>query len=121
MWMEYVRVIWPIASTLTPLLIGFALFWLRNQFALKTELAARAAELAAHNALQDDKLAGHETRIVILERECASPPTRHNLNERLGQVAERLSSLESGVAGLNTQAQTSNDYLQALVNEGIRR
>lgn len=121
MWMEYVRVIWPIASTLTPLLIATGLFWLRNQFALKTELAALATEVARQNAVQDKELAGHETRILILEKECAAPPTRNTLNDRLAQVSERLSSVERGVDGVGNQLDTQNEYLRALLTEGAKR
>ncbi|MGW8138999.1 hypothetical protein I6G65_16050 [Sphingomonas paucimobilis] len=119
--MDYVRVIWPIASTLTPILIGLAVLWLRNQFALKTELAALATEVARHNAVQDKELAGHETRIVLLEKECASPPTRHEINDKLGKVSERLSSVERGVDGVSIQLGTQNDYLRALLTEGAAR
>lgn len=121
MWMEYVRVIWPIASTLTPILIGLAVLWLKNQFALKTELAALATEVARQNAVQDRELAGHETRIVLLEKDCASPPTRHEINDKLGKFSERLAAVESGVSGVSDQLGTQNDYLRALLTEAPRR
>lgn len=121
MWMEYVRVIWPIASTLTPILIGLAVLWLKNQFALKTELTALATEVARQNAVQDKELAGHETRILILEKECAAPPTRNTLNDRLAQVSERLGKVERGVEGVGDQLDTQNEYLRALLTEGVKR
>lgn len=121
MWMEYVRVIWPIASTLTPILIGLAVLWLKNQFALKAELAALATEVARQNAVQDRELAGHETRITLLEKECAAPPSRHEINDKLGKFSERLSAVETGVSGVSEQLKTSNEYLHALVYEGIKR
>lgn len=121
MWMEYVRVIWPIASTLTPLMIGFAVLWLKNQFALKTELAALATEVSRQNAVQDKELADHQMRITILERECEAPPTRNALNDKLTQVFERLSSVERGVDGVGNMLDTQDEYLRALLTDGGKR
>lgn len=121
LWKEYIGVIWPIASTLTPLLIGIAVFWLRNQFALKTELSQLGQRIDAKCALIDGKLIDHAQRLHVVELDCKSPPTRHELQNELTLMRERMGGLESGVGSIQRQLGTTNDYLQALLEQGLRK
>lgn len=129
---DYVKILWPIASVLTPVLIGIAMLWLRSQFALKTELASKVdridgdisnlgKRLDSKNALQDASIIDHETRLKLLEQECQTPPSRHALAIEMSEVKARLSGVETSVKGISKQLGTTNDYLQAIVETGLRK
>ncbi|WP_306997940.1 hypothetical protein [Sphingomonas sp. SORGH_AS_0879] len=102
-------------------MIGLAVFWLRNQFALKTELSQLGARLDAKCALIDGKLIDHAQRLTLVELECKSPPTRHELQTELASMRERMGSLEGGIGSIQRQLGTTNDYLQALLEQGLRK
>ncbi|WP_343526919.1 hypothetical protein [Sphingomonas sp.] len=94
---------------------------MRNQFALKTELSALGQRIDAKCALTDAKLIDHAQRLHVVELDCKAPPTRHELQTELALMRERMGGLESGVGSIQRQLGTTNDYLQALLEQGLRK
>lgn len=117
---DYIRIIWPIASTLTPVLIGFACLWLRSQFVLKAEAAAERTRLELCFKDHGEKLADHETRLKLVEHYTVQPPSRQDLGDRIGALSARMSGVEAEVKATNRQLGTANDYLSTLVQQGLR-
>lgn len=117
---DYIRIIWPIASVLTPVLIGASLLWLKSQFALKTEAAAERTRVDACFKDHGAKLADHETRIKLVEHYTGQPPSRQDLGDRIALIGARMSAVEAEVKATNRQLGTANDYLSTLVQQGLR-
>jgi hypothetical protein len=109
-WLEYVRVLWPIASVVTPLIITAGLFWLRSQFALKTELATT-----------NKTIGDHETRLKLIEADQKRPPSRHELFVQMSHISSRTEAMESTLEGIEKQVGTLNDYLHTLIERGLEK
>lgn len=120
-WLEFIKIVWPIASVLTPVVIGAGLLWLRSQFTLKTELASKAAELTAEIRQVEKTTADHATSIKLLEAEANRSPTRQELADKIEQIATGQAGVEQSVAGLATQVGTTNEYLQVIIENGLRK
>ncbi|HEU4958991.1 MAG TPA: hypothetical protein VFT56_01170 [Sphingomonas sp.] len=118
-WLDYVRVLWPIASVVTPLIITAGLFWLRSQFALKTELAAERTRVDGKFTGIATAINDHETRLKLIEQDQQRPPSRHELFKQMSNISSRTEAMESTLEGIEKQVGTLNDYLHTLIERGL--
>lgn len=115
-WLLSLIDIWPILSSLTPLILLGGFYWLRTKFPTKEDFDKLSGQF--------DNLDGVvatlkvETGHLIEERDAA--PTRVQLLEAIGKLSARQSGVEAGMASIGTQLATTNDYLQILVERGLR-
>ncbi|SCW55872.1 hypothetical protein SAMN02927924_01341 [Sphingobium faniae] len=115
-WIQLIIDLWPIASTITPLILLAGFLWLRQKFPSKDDFDAlkltvdklKVDQVATTNAIKD------------LKDERDDPPTRVQLMAEMGDLAERVSAMEASFKGLSTHLETTNDYLKILVDRGLR-
>lgn len=126
-WMHWFQIFYPIAMTLTPVLLAIGLLWLKTKFAALGDLKQI-----------DVRLTGVETTLQVmtadiktLDEDAESEPTRMQLLERLSEMAQRMGRMEAAVEGerrqshqqyesLRSQLATNNQYLHTLVEQGMR-
>lgn len=120
-WLEFIQILWPIASVITPVLLATGLMWLRTQFATKAEMAARAADLAAKQEAHGKAIDDHETRLRLIEQDAGRPPTRHELYEKMSDVAGRTGAIEASLEGLEKQVGTLNEYLRTIIERDLNK
>lgn len=107
---------WPILSSLTPLILLGGFYWLRTKFPSQTDF-----DKLRDNVSDLDTVVAKlktETDHLIEERDAA--PTRVQLLEAISALNGRVSNMEGGMDGLSRQLQTVSDYLQILVDRGLR-
>lgn len=115
-WLYNLIELWPILSSLTPVILLGGFYWLRTKFPSRQDFDALAG-----NVDQLDAVVARlkvETDHLIEERDAA--PTRIQLMDEIGRLSARVSGVEAGVAAIGTQLATANDYLQILVERGLR-
>jgi len=115
-WVQLIIDLWPIASTITPIILLAGFLWLRQKFPSKEDFDALKATV---DKLTVDQAASTNT-IKLLKNERDDPPTRVQLMDELGDLAERTSGVEASVKGLSTQLGTAMDLLQILIERGVR-
>lgn len=116
-WIEILQVAWQVAVVLTPVVLGCIFLWLKTQFQSKADAAAEALRVSR---LERDHSAMAE-RIGSLERLSDDPPTRSSLSKDVGKVAERVRGLETGLSAVQKALGTANNYLQTLIEQGLRK
>jgi Protein of unknown function (DUF2730) len=107
-WLDWFRTAYPVVISLISLSGVCATLWLGTRFAAKgdhAQLAARVTSL--------------ETRFAVLEEQCETSPTRGELRDEIGSLAERVSAMEASIAGFAKQLETTNSYLHSLINSGL--
>lgn len=115
-WFRLFLDLWPIASGVTPLILLGGFYWLRTKFPTKEDFDAlkqtvdglKLSHVATDNAIQD------------LHDERDDPPTRVQLMAEMATLAARVSGVEAKVEGVAKQVETANDYLQILIERGVR-
>lgn len=134
-WLFILQVLWPIAVTIIPLVLGAGFIWLKTQLATKAELTAatqgfetdlrevrtRLDTHADRFERGSGKFADHDKRIALVEESCESPPTRADLNQGLTVLGGRMSGVESSLRGLDRTVSTQNDYVRTLIEAGITK
>lgn len=125
--LELIRTLWPIAAVLTPLIIGAGILWMRSQFSTKLDIQnmeGRILErIESHDGRLNDgskKLADLDKRVALVEGDCESSPSRHDLNQAIAVLAGRMSAVESSSRGLEREIRTQNDYVHTLIEKGMR-
>lgn len=116
-WYNWLSALWPIAATITPVLLAVGLLWLRTKFADIAALAATqkdVSDLQANFKVMEVKLKG-------LEDAHDEEPTRAQVVAKISDVVERLSRMEAGIEGVNRTLRTQGDYIQALTMSEQRR
>lgn len=109
--------LWPIVSAMAPFVLAAGVWYLRTQFATKGDfdaLSAKVTELTT--AVQAGQVS-----IKHLTDEQDSAPTRIDLLNKIAALEGRTSGIEAGMHGIQSQLATTNDYLQILVERGIKQ
>lgn len=124
-WADYIRYGWPVITGVAAFMVIVASLWLNSRFVSR-------AEHAAQRKATEERIADHAEKLKLLEAHLKEPPTRHELDERLSTVLQRLSGLEAETRAsslridrefdsLGKQLGTLNDYLQAIIERGLQR
>lgn len=126
-WLKFIQTFWPILVSVVSIASLAVLLWLRTQFPTKKDLTDAEARISgridAHQARLDtgsDKIADLDKRVAVVEEECNSQPTKNDLNQSQAVLAGRMSGVESAVRGLEKLVGTGNEYLQLLIEQGLR-
>lgn len=114
-WYQIIQFIWPIAATITPVVMlgGFA--WLKTKFPAIEDVEDIEDQL---RDLRERKVKT-ESRLDTIERDLQSAPTRADLQNIISNLSERIGGLEAQNRGFERQLKTQNDYLQVLVERGM--
>jgi hypothetical protein len=123
-WYQIFQSIWQIASTVTPFMVlgGFA--WLQTKFPSRADLKEHEGKLSA---LASDvgglvtRIATSESRIDNVVRDLEREPTRAGLANSIADIRDRLGQVEASVKAVQHQLETQNDYLHALVQQGMAK
>ncbi len=134
-WSEYIRIIWPILTGITPIILigGFA--WLQTKFITKAEHDKYEALVKREQDAHQEAMAKLELRIEwVRERqifnegridqnakELSSEPSKSELVNAISGLRERIGSLESGFRMIAGQLDTQNGYLQTLVEHRMSK
>jgi len=108
--LEWVRALWPVVSSITPFILLGGFYWLKTQFVSQQDFD----EL-------DEKIDLHHERIGRLETEGQSDPSRADLNRMQSELSQRLSGVEASVKALGHQMATMNSYLHTVIEKGLTR
>lgn len=138
-WMQWFQILYPIALTMTPVLIAVGLLWLRTKFASLGDFKAIETKVAGVDfANVVERLGKVETSIQVISVEIQtlsegadSAPTRLDLMHQLSGLSERMSRMEAAVESERRQSQqqhealrqqlaTANQYLHTLIDQGMR-
>lgn len=115
-WIDSLIALWPILSSLTPLILLGGFYWLRTQFPSRQDFEA----LTSNVDQLDNDVGTLKVEIGHLIDERDAAPTRVQLMEEIGKLNGRVSGVEAGITAIGTQLATANDYLQILVERGLR-
>ena len=127
-WTDILRFVWPIASIVTPFMMGAFVWWFRKEFVSMADFIKLKAE-------RETAVAAVEVRVDVVERrqdraeEAAKafradydqPPSRMETMRNLANVSERLAAVDATVNGIQVQATTTNRLLQLLLEREGRR
>lgn len=127
-WLADVMVYWPIAAFMTPVLLAVGLLWLRTKFAGIAEFNKIATSVTSI----ETKLKLLDQKVGELDRDIDSEPTRAQVLERIANVTERLSRVEaageanqrqllSATQSIERQLTSQSQYIQSLVEQGMRK
>lgn len=138
-WMQWFQILYPIALTMTPVLIAVGLLWLRTKFASLGDFKAIETKVAGVDLLNVvERLGTVESDIKVITVEIQalaegadSAPTRLDLMNQLSGLTERMSRMEAAVESERRQSQhqyealrqqlaTTNQYLHTLIDQGMR-
>lgn len=115
-WLSTAVDLWPIASTITPIILLAGFFWLRTKFPLKEDFD-KLADIVGK--LGDEQISC-SARLKAVEDDQVSEPTRVQLLAQMTTMSNKVSRVEAQTEGVQTQLQTANDYLQIIIERGIR-
>ena len=121
-WWQIIQTLWPIAATMTPLILlgGFA--WLQTKFPSRADLKEHETELRDLTEQVSGlvtRITTNENRIDNVVRDLEREPTRASLANSISDIRDRLGSVESSVRAMQHQLETQNDYLHTLVQQGL--
>ena len=126
-WLSFIIDLWPIASTITPVILFAGFLWLRQKFPskedfdlLKGTVDKLKIDQAATTAATANALEATNVAIKELKGERDDPPTRVQLMAEMATMAGRVSAVEAKVDGVGNAVETANDYLQILIERGVR-
>lgn len=115
-WVSLIIKLWPIASTITPIILLAGFLWLRQKFPSKEDFDTLRGKV--------DKLTVDQAKTADAIKELKAgrddPPTRVQLMAEMAVLAGRVSAVEAKVDGVGNAVETSNDYLQILIERGVR-
>lgn len=120
-WFDYVRYGWPVATGVFSICLVMLSLWLNSRFVTKADAAAAAGKVRAELDRVASDHACHDKRLTLVEQQTHEPPSRHDLDEKIGHVLQRVAHLESGMDGIRRQLGTANEYLHTLVERGLGR
>ncbi len=115
-WLDIVATMWPIAATITPLMMMGGFFWLRTQFAPRGDLDEHAAKLGDIR----EELVRIDERLTNLQSDMDASPSRSEMSERISYLAERIGRMEAATEGILRQFATTNQYLHTIIERGLR-
>jgi hypothetical protein len=108
--LDWFRAVYPVIVSVVSL-AGFGLvLFLGTKFASKSQVEKIG-----------EAITNHHTRLELLEAHLDADPTRQQLHEEIGALAERMSAVETGVKGIGRQLDTANNYLHTLIGSAVRK
>ena len=121
------NVIWPVAVTITPIITGAGIIWLRLQFAPASAIGEINVALTEING----RFEAFESELQRLSENDDSEPTRQQLMNSLSGLAERLSHMEASNESMQRQIAnqqhsmerqlgTLEKYLHTLVEHSMK-
>lgn len=127
-WPDLLKVVWPIASIITPFLMGAFVWWFRKEFVsmadflkLKVEREQAVAELRRDLDANNLRSTRIEEAAKAFRADFNQPPSRLEMMRDISDVSRGLAALGAGVEGIKVQAATTNRLLQLLLErEGSR-
>ena len=136
-WLDIFRIAWPIATTITPIMLLAGFLWLQTKFVTKNELEAldkrqtkalqeAIAESANSRTALDRELRNmvnrqtiSEERILTLLKESQRDPSRNDLNNNISMLQERMARVESTSEAALRQLDAQSRYLHSIVENYI--
>lgn len=123
-WWQIFQSAWQIASTVTPFLVlgGFA--WLQTKFPSRADLKehdVKLGTLTGDVASLVTRMSTNESRIDNIVRDLEKEPTRAGLANSIADLRDRMGRMEASVEAVKHQLETQNDYLHALVQQGMSK
>lgn len=115
-WLEYVKALWPVVGGVAALLTLFGVLWLRTKFTPLEDHRQIASKVSALETAG----AAHEERLRSLESYANQAPTRQELQDDIGKLAERMAGMEAGLRGVSKELHTTNSYLHSLIDRGLQ-
>ena len=127
-WIQWLTALWPIAATLTPLILLSGFLWLKTQFAGAEAVKAISVSLTRFQT----ELVRIDGEIVKLGENADSEPTRLDLMAQLSGLSDRMSRMEASAEAerrqnmaqyhaLERQLSTTNQYLHTLVEQTMQK
>ena len=127
-WVHILSELWPIAATVTPLIMIAGFYWLRSKFVSLVDHDDLKCKVDAHS----DAIASMDSAIKTLLANIDSAPTRMDLLTKLSDLNERMSRAEAEnqavqrqmiaqSQSVERQLSTLNQYLHTLVERGMTR
>ena len=101
-WVRLIIDLWPIASTITPIILLAGFLWLRQKFPSKEDfdvLKLNVDKLKLDQAATTNALEATNSTIKELKGERDDPPTRVQLMAEMATMAGRVSAVEAKVDG----------------------
>ena len=116
-WLDIlINVVWPIASTLTPIILGAGFLWLQTKFPSKADFDALKTRVGDVEVQQGkDGL-----RIATLADDAEHSPTRIELFSKVSAMSAKISHLEATTKAIEKMLGTQNDYLHTLIEKGLK-
>jgi hypothetical protein len=115
-WFKIIVDLWPIASTITPVILIAGFLWLRTKFPLKEDFDKLAANV---KTLSDEQISC-AARLTAVEDDLDSEPTRVQLLAQMTVMSSKISRVEAQTEGVQSQLATANDYLQIIIERGMK-
>jgi len=115
-WASIIIDLWPIASTITPIILLAGFFWLRTKFPLKEDFD-KLAEIV--DKLGDEQISC-SARLKAVEDDQDSEPTRVQMLAQMTVMSNKVSRVEAQTEGVQSQLKTANDYLQIIIERGMK-
>ncbi|WP_289145063.1 hypothetical protein [uncultured Sphingobium sp.] len=115
-WVSLIIDLWPIASTITPIILLAGFFWLRTKFPLKEDFDKLAVIV---KQLGDEQISC-SARLKSVEDDQVSEPTRIQLLAQMQVMSNKVSRVEAQTEGVQSQLATANDYLQLIIERGMK-
>lgn len=127
LWLSWLAVLWPIAATITPILIAVGLLWLRTKFADVKAMTILVSDVAAI----ESRLDVIDVRLAGVDTDLNGEPTRLQVLQKINEVSERLARVEihgeglqlqlgQQISALSNQLKTQGDYIQAVIERGMQ-
>lgn len=127
-WVSWLQTLWPIAATITPLIMIAGFYWLSSKFASVRAHTDLKGEVEAHTI----KLTKIDATLSGLERDADDEPTRMDMMNKLSTLNERMSRGDAQIEALQRQMtaqnnaverqlSTLNQYLHTLIERGIAK
>ncbi len=122
-WLPILQPAWPIASTITPVIMlgGFA--WLQTKFPSQADLKEHKVDLLALNDRVSSvmtRMTTSESRIENILRDLERQPTRADLSSSVADLRERMGRVESSIESVRDTLETQNEYLHTLIQQGMK-
>jgi hypothetical protein len=108
-WLDWLKLILPIVASIISLSVGALLWALRKTYVSREEFDEY---LKAQTA--------HDRRLIMVEQRVGAYPKSDKLHEDIGDITERMASVEATLSGLQKLLNTQNDYLKMIVEKGLR-
>lgn len=116
-WLYTAIELWPILSSLTPIILLAGFYWLRTKFPVKEDFDQLAATV---EKIELDQV-GVNAIVQRLNDDRAAAPTPVQLMAEIAAVEGRVKAVEAGLSAISTQLKTANEYLQILVERGLQK